>query len=71
MSVNTEVALAVNVIFFVEQLRQDLLKMVPPPKTLAGFPGTRPVRPKTGVLGGGALRKRWVDEAEGIRSHYL
>jgi RHS repeat-associated protein len=65
-SVNTEIALAVNVIVFVEELRQDLLKMVPPPKTLAGFPGTRPVRPKTAVQGGGPLRRRWVDEAGGI-----
>jgi len=44
----------------------DSVQMVPPPKDLPGFPGTRRVTPKTPVQGGGGLRKRWVDENGGI-----
>jgi hypothetical protein len=40
--------------------------MVPAPKDLAGFPGTRRVKPKTKLHGGEGLRKRWVDDHGGV-----
>jgi hypothetical protein len=56
---------ALGALFAQEQL-QDQLRMVPAPKELKGFPGTRRVAPKTSVRGGGGLRKRWVDADGGI-----
>jgi RHS repeat-associated protein len=67
-----EISAAINIIVTLEQHREALLlqmevaNMVPPPKDLQGFPGTRRASPKTSVQGGGGLRKRWVDESGGI-----
>jgi hypothetical protein len=34
---------------------------IPAPKSLEGFPGAKPAKPKTSVQGGGGLRARWKD----------
>jgi Cytotoxic len=37
-----------------------------PPKTLPGFPGAAPTKPKTPFGGGGnKKRKRWIDTTDG------
>jgi len=66
-----EISAAINIIVNLEQARQAYVAqmaaaMVPAPKDLPGFPGTRRVTPKTSVQGGGGLRKRWVDDSGGI-----
>ena len=67
-----EVTAVINIIISLEEHRQAYVaqmaaaNMVPAPKDLEGFPGTRRATPKTSVQGGGGLRKRWVDDNGGI-----
>lgn len=62
-----ELAAVINIIVSLEQHRAAYVaEMVPAPKELRGFPGTRRSKPKTSVQGGQGLRKRWVDDNGGI-----